>query len=166
MHRHFKPAKGVDSSLSVGDIVVIHDENLPRGLWKLGTVEELMVGADGNVRSAKVKVTSGDRNSISIKRPLQRLYQLELCSEDKSEQSTEGQEGQTDCEMPSTTLDQDQDESAVRETVMERQDRDIEPSEQPKIISEYGVRISKTVFGQLTVCMHTHIVQCPKGGVC
>ena len=119
MHRHFKSSKGVDSDITLGDVVVIHDENLPRGLWKLGTVEELMVGADGNVRSAKVKVTSRDRNYISIKRPLQRLYPLELRSEGESEQSAEEQVGQTDCEMPSTTLDQDQDESAVRETVME-----------------------------------------------
>ena len=81
MHCHFKPVKGVNSGISVGDIVFVHDEILPRGLWRLGTLEELMVGADCNVHCAKVKATSRDRNSISIKRPFQQLYQLELCSE-------------------------------------------------------------------------------------
>lgn len=56
MHRHFRSTKGVSSRISVGDVVVIHDENLSRGLWRSGKVEDLMAGADGNVCSAKVKV--------------------------------------------------------------------------------------------------------------
>ena len=28
------------SDLSVGDIVIVHSESLPRGLWKMGTVSD------------------------------------------------------------------------------------------------------------------------------
>ena len=63
-HRHFKLAKGADRSISVGDVVVIHDENLPRGLWRLGKVEELMIGGDGNVRCAVVRIASRGHSSI------------------------------------------------------------------------------------------------------
>ena len=44
--------------ISVGDIVIIHEENCPRGLWKLGRVEELLKGNDGHVRGAVVRVVS------------------------------------------------------------------------------------------------------------
>ena len=119
MHRHFRPARGEDFGISDGDIVVVHDENLPRGLWRLGKVEELMVGADGNVRCVTVKIASRNRSPISVKRPLQRLYPLELRSEDESGRSVEGQDGRADREMTPTVSNQDQDVSPARETAIE-----------------------------------------------
>ena len=77
-HRHFRTPKGVASPIAVGDIVIVHDENQPRGLWKLGKVEELMPGADGNVRGAFIRVHSGGKRSGILKRPIQRLYPLEV----------------------------------------------------------------------------------------
>lgn len=53
MHCHFKPVKGVNSGISVSDVIVVYDENLLRGFWTLGTVEELMVGADGIVQRSR-----------------------------------------------------------------------------------------------------------------
>ena len=43
MHRYLHPAKGTDNPVSVGD-VIIHSDNLPRGLWKMGRVQRLIVG--------------------------------------------------------------------------------------------------------------------------
>ncbi len=119
MHRYFKPVRGVDSGINVGDIVVIHDERLPRGLWRMGKVEELLVGADGSVRCAMIKISSRDRSPIFVKRPLQRLYPLELNSENESRRSVEGQESRTDHEATMTASDPDQDTSPVREVELE-----------------------------------------------
>lgn len=63
--------------ISVGDVVVIHDDNQPRGLWRLGLVLELIVGRDGYVRGAKVRVSAGERTSV-WQRPIQRLYPIEV----------------------------------------------------------------------------------------
>ena len=76
-HRYLKPPKGSADPISVGDVVIIHDETLPRGLWKLGRVEDLIKGVDENVRGALVKTHSGGR-SILLRRPVQRLYPLEI----------------------------------------------------------------------------------------
>lgn len=56
-HRHFQTPKGAANPITVGDIVIVHDENHPRGLWKLGKVEELIQGTDENVRGAVSRST-------------------------------------------------------------------------------------------------------------
>ena len=48
------------SCISVGIVVVVHEESLPRGFWKLGLVEELFRGRDGVARAALVKLASRD----------------------------------------------------------------------------------------------------------
>ena len=37
-----------------GDIVLVHDEALPRGFWKLGRIQSVIVGVDGQARAATV----------------------------------------------------------------------------------------------------------------
>ena len=66
-------------SLTLGDIVVLKDENTKRSFWKLAKVEELLKGRDGNVRTAKVKVPTDKGNKILI-RPLRHLIPIELNS--------------------------------------------------------------------------------------
>ena len=39
-------------TVSCGDLVLIHDESLPRGFWKLGRIQEVHSGRDGLPRSA------------------------------------------------------------------------------------------------------------------
>jgi hypothetical protein len=58
--------------LKQGDIVLISDDNLTRGKWKLGKVAETFIGADGLVRTVKVKTAKG-----FVNRPVQRLHLLE-----------------------------------------------------------------------------------------
>ena len=64
--------------IATGDVVVVHDENLPRGLWKLGRVEEVIAGRDGSVRGAAVRLVSRNRQQTLIRRPIQLLYPLEI----------------------------------------------------------------------------------------
>ena len=38
--------------VSVGDVMIIHSDDQPRGMWNLGRVEKLLVGNDGEARGA------------------------------------------------------------------------------------------------------------------
>ena len=62
---------------SVGDIVLVEEEDKPRGLWKLARVTSLITGKDGRPRGAVLHVPSSGSNG-TLQRPLQRLYPLEL----------------------------------------------------------------------------------------
>ena len=60
-----------------GDVVLIEEDKVKRGFWKIGRVEQLIIGKDGVVRGAKVrKLVKGKPDYIS--RPVQKLYPLEL----------------------------------------------------------------------------------------
>ena len=94
------------SPLKVGDVVLIHDDNQPRGFWRLACVKSLIEGNDGHTRGAILTVISPGEKRITLKRPLQRLYPLEVktvsCnrSEDEDESNipleTPNQEQSTD----------------------------------------------------------------------
>ena len=64
--------------VSVGDIVIVKNEQSKRQFWKLARVEELIVGKDGNIRSAKLSMPSDGANCKSLLRPLQHLVPLEI----------------------------------------------------------------------------------------
>ena len=65
--------------LKAGDVVVIGDSARPRGQRKLGKVERVLDGADGQVQGAVVRTKSGAGPSAFIRRPVQLLYPLEVC---------------------------------------------------------------------------------------
>ncbi len=64
--------------ISVGDVVVVHDDSLPRGFWKMGLVKELFKGPDGVARGALVRLAAKDGRQSLLHRPIQRLYPLEV----------------------------------------------------------------------------------------
>ena len=58
-HRH--GAKNTrNTHIANGEVVIVHDDFLPYGLWKLGRVQEVIPGADGLPRCALVWVASRD----------------------------------------------------------------------------------------------------------
>lgn len=59
------------SPLQPGDIVIILDPSLPRSQWKMGKINQVFFGRDGQVRSAEVKTSSG-----LIRRPAVKLAVL------------------------------------------------------------------------------------------
>ena len=61
-----------------GDVVVVHEDNKKRQLWRLGRVIELLKGRDLVVRGAKIKVAEKGKRPTYIERPLQKLFPLEL----------------------------------------------------------------------------------------
>lgn len=54
------------------DVVLVVDENLPRGQWRLGRVVKTFTGEDGQVRTAESKTENG-----TYKRPVVKLCLLE-----------------------------------------------------------------------------------------
>ncbi|KAM7280956.1 uncharacterized protein ISCGN_005921 [Ixodes scapularis] len=62
------------STLSVDDVVFVHDSNAPRQLWPMGRVLKTHRGRDGNIRSCQLKLQNGSNTD----RPVQRLYPPEV----------------------------------------------------------------------------------------
>ena len=69
--------QGDRSVIATGDVVIVKDEHLPRGQWKLGVVQEVLTGF---TRAAVVSVAASDRQQSTLKRPIQLLYPLEIHS--------------------------------------------------------------------------------------
>ena len=57
----------------VGDLVLLVDESLPRGRWRMGRIIKVVSGRDGLVRTVEVKTGA----STSLVRPIQKLCLLE-----------------------------------------------------------------------------------------
>lgn len=76
-HRYGTSPQGGNKEITIGDVVLIHDEKHPRAFWKLGKVEKLIKGQDGNVRGAVIRVHSNTGSRV-LKRPSQMLYPLEI----------------------------------------------------------------------------------------
>ena len=86
--------------------MVVHDESLPRGLWRLGRVEQLIPGRDEEVRGAVVRVSSGGCQSSLLRRPVQLLYPLEAHN---SKSPTEETSGDDPPNGPSQSADVDEE---------------------------------------------------------
>ena len=68
MHHYAEKPTTLHDSVSVGDVVIVYDEDNPRIFWKLAKVEGLLKESDEIVRGAKVHVWSGNSFTV-IKRP-------------------------------------------------------------------------------------------------
>jgi hypothetical protein len=69
-------------SVSVGDIVILRNDQTARCFWKLARVEELLRGADNQVRAAIVRVLEGksDRTRL-LRRSVNHLIPIEVKQE-------------------------------------------------------------------------------------
>ena len=74
--------------VKVNDMVHIQEEKIPRQRWRMGKVIKLLTGKDGNIRAAEVLTHDKSQRVITMQRPLQKLYPLEVSySVDKKEQT-------------------------------------------------------------------------------
>lgn len=76
----------------MGDVVVVHDEHLPRGLWKLEKIVSVMKGRDGCIRGATVKIGNKDGHKVLLNRPIQLLYPLEVQTREPVPEEEDGPE--------------------------------------------------------------------------
>jgi hypothetical protein len=65
------------SPLKEGDVVLISEDNVKRGNWPLGLVENVHKGSDNLIRTVTLRTKSGIR-----RRPVQKLYLLEVQTEE------------------------------------------------------------------------------------
>ena len=70
---------GKQSTLLVGEVVIIASDERNRGKWTLGIVEEHFPGRDGVIRAAKVKTSNRH-----LERAVNHLYPLELSCDQSS----------------------------------------------------------------------------------
>ncbi|KAL9967296.1 hypothetical protein ACROYT_G025494 [Oculina patagonica] len=67
-----------------GKVVLIHDET-PRNQWKLGVIIQLHQGKDELVRSVTLRTAKGNL----LSRPIEKLYPLEVLTEEDLQDSKE-----------------------------------------------------------------------------
>lgn len=70
---HRKPRSEAKIQPQVGEIVLVKDQDVPRGSWKLARISRLIESKDGKIRSAEV--TLG--NDLKLRRSIKHLYPLE-----------------------------------------------------------------------------------------
>ena len=143
-HR-YQQNKTVASAIRPGDVVIVHDSDLPKGLWKLGRVQDTIPGVDGQVRGALVKVVSNDK-VITLRRPLQRLYPLEVPGA-----SVETETAIADGVPAAPDKESQEQEECKRSQNNERRrspvipvdeiDRGEKHTREPKTISRYGLML-------------------------
>lgn len=63
-------------NISVGDVVLLADDNSPRNMWKLARVVETYPSDDNLVRSVKIKVFTKDTGPSLLDRPVHKLIPL------------------------------------------------------------------------------------------
>jgi hypothetical protein len=85
-HRYHQRGRINQQAVQVGDVVIIEEDNLPRGFWRLATVTELSPGQDGEVRAATVRTHNTDGKPACLKRPIQKLYPLEINDSSESQE--------------------------------------------------------------------------------
>lgn len=59
-------------NLQIGDVVLVAEENLPRGRWPLGRIADVKIGRDGHVRSCVIKTQYS-----TMTRPVSKICLLE-----------------------------------------------------------------------------------------
>ena len=80
-----KPIKGqVNRVPSIGEVVILKEELIPRGRWKLGRIESLVESSVDGVHQAAVVMTSSGKR---LKRPYRMIYPLEAGTMSNQENS-------------------------------------------------------------------------------
>ena len=102
--------------IKTGDVVVLKNDNSKRLFWRLAIVENLLMGADGHVHAAVIRVSKPQGGTKILRRSIKHLFPIEvrledLCDELSTEQAQElerdssvGQQSDN-CSTPLTELD-------------------------------------------------------------
>ena len=69
--------------IQVGDIVYIHADRTPKPQWRTGKVKKLLRGREDVVRAAEVVTVDNSLRQVRLKRPIQKLYPLEVNARDE-----------------------------------------------------------------------------------
>ena len=86
-HRTLLARRKAADVVKNGEIVVIHDESLPRGQWRLGRIEQVIKGSDGHARGVRVRTQTKTGRPTVLQRPIQLIYPLEINGQPGSDDS-------------------------------------------------------------------------------
>ena len=64
------------TTVKVGDVVLVHNQDHPRGFWKTAKGKKLITRRDGQTRGAVSKVVNKNGRHSTLQRPVQRIYPL------------------------------------------------------------------------------------------
>lgn len=115
-HRHLLKKSQGTPEVSVGDVMIVHNNGLPCSFWNIGRIQALILGKDGKPRGATVGIAGQTRRFTSLYRPLQLLYPLEVTpspeltntqeetQEPKNVESMRGKKSQKTSQLPSCAL--------------------------------------------------------------
>ena len=85
--QHKCNAGGKGRKPEIGEVVIVHDDNVPRQCWKLGRITEVQQSVDGVIRGATVKVITKTGKVNKLRRPVQRLFPLEVLDKPTPDES-------------------------------------------------------------------------------
>ena len=91
--RRQRRVDGTSARVKIGDIVLVHNQDHPKGVWKVARVENLITGRDGLVRGAVLRLPSKSGQLTTLQRPLQLIYPLEITQAERhsANKSDEGE---------------------------------------------------------------------------
>ena len=83
LREHHRRTRRSGKAVQVGDIVCVYEDKIPRQQWKLARIVNLFTGRDAEVRAAALRVCDKSGKVIEMRRPLQKLFPLEVenCNE-------------------------------------------------------------------------------------
>ena len=73
--------------------MIVYEDNVKRGKWKMDEVEELVAGRDGVVRGAKVRLVRKGK-SVFLSRPVQKLFHTEVKHNEGKKESEKSKENE------------------------------------------------------------------------
>ena len=77
-HRTLLARRKAGDIVKNGEIVVIHDESLPRGQWRLGKIEQLIKGSDGHAKGVRIRTQMKTGRPTVLQCPKQVICSLEI----------------------------------------------------------------------------------------
>ena len=66
-HCQNKEESHPSNPIRVGDVILVHDESLPRGLWRIAKVQDVIAGKDRKIRGAVVKIFAKDQRATLLR---------------------------------------------------------------------------------------------------
>jgi hypothetical protein len=89
---HKVSTKNGNRKVSIGDVVLVYEENVKRGKWRVGRIESLVTGRDQEVRGERVKVNTRETGrTVYLNIPLEKLYPIELGESERKDNKVENE---------------------------------------------------------------------------
>ena len=88
----------------------------PRGFWRIGKVERLISGVDGEIRGASVRVHTNRKNTLMLNRPIQHLYPLEVKATEGDNPNPDSQDKNEDSQADNSLMEVEGQSDDVEES--------------------------------------------------